>query len=74
MFDEDLWLGVINSLEKRRKKAVQDVANSYVRAKLFRQHFFYGGTALQYCGTAYDCKADLVGGNDEGFKYTLDLW
>jgi hypothetical protein len=68
-FDEDLRLGVINSLEKRWKKADQGVfiaavfLNPYIRAKLFRQLFLTEAQLYNIVEQVYErlmrCKADL---------------
>jgi len=68
-FDEDLRLGVINSLERRWKKTDQDVfivavfLNPYIRAKLFRQQFLTEAQLYNITERVYECvmrcKADL---------------
>jgi len=68
-FDEDLRLGAINSLEKRWKKADQDVfivavfLNPNIRAKLFRQEFLTEAQLYNIVERLYErvmrCKADL---------------
>jgi hypothetical protein len=68
-FDEDLRLGVINSLEKQWKKTNQDVfivavfLNPYIRAKLFRQQFLTEAQLYNITERVYECvmrcKADL---------------
>ena len=69
MFDEDLRLGVLKSLEKRWKKVDQDIfivavfLNPYIRAKLFRQEFLMEAQLYNIVEWLYErlmrCKADL---------------
>lgn len=69
IFDENLQLGATNSLEKRWKKADQDIfivavfLNPYIRAKLFRQQFLTEAQLYNIVERLYErlmcCKADL---------------
>ena len=69
MFDEDLRLSVLKSLEKRWKKVDQDIfivavfLNPYIQAKLFRQEFLMEAQLYNIVERLYEClmrcKADL---------------
>lgn len=69
IFDEDLRLGVLKSLEKRWKKIDQDIfivavfLNPYIRAKLFKQQFLTEAQLYIIVERLYErlmrCRADL---------------
>jgi hypothetical protein len=69
LFDEDLRLGVVKSLEKRWKKIDQDVfivavfLNPYIRGKLFKQEFLTEAQLYTIVKRLFErlmrCRADL---------------